>query len=49
MNWTISEGGPPFGTAMPAFKDTLSRDNLWAVIAYIQSELPAETGKGTRF
>jgi mono/diheme cytochrome c family protein len=40
MNWTVSEGGVPFGTAMPAFKSTLPRSDAWAAIAYIQSELP---------
>ena len=26
--WSISEGGKPFATAMPAFKDTLSREEI---------------------
>ena len=38
--WTVAEGGAEFGSAMPAFKDTLSRDDIWAVIAYIQARLP---------
>ena len=42
MNWTVSEGGAPFGTAMPAFKDALSRDEIWSVIAYVQNELPGD-------
>lgn len=37
---TIAEGGAQFGSAMPAFKDVLSRDDIWAVIAYIQARLP---------
>lgn len=41
MDWAIAEGGAPFGTAMPAFKDTLSSDDIWAVIAYIQAHLPS--------
>lgn len=40
MFWTVSEGGEQFKTAMPAFKDTLSQDDIWSVIAYIQAELP---------
>jgi mono/diheme cytochrome c family protein len=40
MYWTIAEGGAPFGTAMPSFKDKLSKDDIWAVIAYIQARLP---------
>jgi mono/diheme cytochrome c family protein len=40
MYWTVAEGGAQFGTAMPAFKDTLSSDDIWAVIAYVQARLP---------
>ena len=40
MYWTIAEGGASFGTGMPAFKDALSNDKIWAVIAYLQAHLP---------
>lgn len=40
MDWAIAEGGVPFATVMPAFKDTLSADEIWAVIAHIQAHLP---------
>jgi mono/diheme cytochrome c family protein len=40
MYWTVAEGGAQYGNAMPAFKDTLSKDDIWAVIAYIQARLP---------
>lgn len=40
MYWTIAEGGMPFGAAMPAFKDTLSKDDIWAATAFIQAHLP---------
>lgn len=40
MFWTVAEGGGQFGTAMPAFKDSLSKDDIWAVISYIQAHLP---------
>ena len=40
MFWTVSEGGAQFKTAMPAFKDALSKDDIWAAIAYIQAQLP---------
>ena len=40
MYWTIAEGGGPLGTAMPPFKDVLSKDDVWSVIAYIQAQLP---------
>jgi mono/diheme cytochrome c family protein len=42
MYWTIAEGGVQFGTAMPAFKNTLSKDDIWAVTAYIQARLPVK-------
>lgn len=41
MYWTIAEGGTP----MPAFKGQLSKDDIWAVTAYIQAHLPAQTAK----
>ena len=40
MYWTVTEGGAPLHTAMPAFKNSLSRKDSWAVIAYIQARLP---------
>ena len=45
MNWTIAEGGAQFGSAMPASKDALSKDDNWAVIAYIQARLPQKIAK----
>ena len=45
MYWTIAEGGAQFGSAMPAFKDALSKDDIWAVIAYIQARLPQKIAK----
>ena len=38
--WAISEGGAPFGTDMPAFKDALSRDEIWQIIAYMRAGFP---------
>jgi mono/diheme cytochrome c family protein len=40
---TVSEGGAPFGTAMPSFKASLSEADRWAVIGYIQAHLPQPT------
>ena len=34
--WTVAEGGQPLGTAMPAFKSTLSQEDTWAVVAYVR-------------
>ena len=38
--WTISEGGKQFGTDRPAFKDKLSRDEIWKVVAYMRAGFP---------
>jgi mono/diheme cytochrome c family protein len=38
--WAISEGGEPFGTAMPAFKDTLSTEQIWQIITYMRAGFP---------
>jgi mono/diheme cytochrome c family protein len=38
--WTIAEGGGPFGTAMPAFKDTLSEDQVWQVVTFMRAGFP---------
>ena len=35
--WRISEGGASFGTAMPAWKETLSEDDIWALIVYVRA------------
>jgi mono/diheme cytochrome c family protein len=40
LYWTIAEGGGAFGTAMPAHKDTLSADEIWSVIRFLQAGLP---------
>ena len=34
--WAVAEGGQPLGTAMPAFKGTLSQEDTWAVVAYVR-------------
>lgn len=40
MFWTVSEGGAPVGSAMPSFKASLSEQDRWAVVAYVQAHLP---------
>jgi len=40
--WTIAEGGLPFSTAMPAFKDRLSEDHIWQIVAYLRAGFPQE-------
>ena len=42
--WSISDGGAQFESNMPAFKDTLTREEIWKIIAYMRSGFPdAET------
>ena len=38
--WAISDGGKQFESDMPAFKDKLSRDDIWRVIAYMRAGFP---------
>lgn len=45
MYWTIAEGGAKFDTAMPSFKNSLSKEDIWAVTAYIQAHLPAPAAR----
>lgn len=40
MYWTIAEGGRQFESDMPAFKRSLSKKDIWAVIAYVRAGLP---------
>jgi mono/diheme cytochrome c family protein len=40
MYWAVAEGGKAFESEMPAFKDKLSRKDMWAVIAYVRAGLP---------
>ena len=37
--WTVSEGGQPVGSAMPAFKGNLSQRDIWAVATYVRNGL----------
>lgn len=48
--WTISDGGKQFESEMPAFREVLSKDEIWAVIAYMRAGFPqlepaTESGK----
>jgi mono/diheme cytochrome c family protein len=40
--WTVAEGGKPFGTAMPAFKDRLTEDEIWQIVAYMRAGFPPQ-------
>ena len=41
MLWTISEGGLPFGTDMPAFKDILTKRQIWQIVEYMRAGFPS--------
>jgi mono/diheme cytochrome c family protein len=42
MLWSISDGGSAFGTAMPAFKDVLTNDEIWKIVTYMRAGFPVE-------
>lgn len=39
LYWTLAEGGAPVGSAMPAFKDALEENEIWAIIMYLRESL----------
>lgn len=41
MLWSISDGGAEFGTAMPAFKDVLTKDEIWKIVTYMRAGFSA--------
>ena len=45
--WTIAEGGQQFETDMPAFKETLSQDEIWRIVAYMRGGFPKAATEGT--
>jgi mono/diheme cytochrome c family protein len=42
MLWSISDGGAAFGTAMPAYKDVLTKDEIWKIVTYMRAGFPVE-------
>lgn len=38
--WAITDGGEPFASNMPAFKDELSEEQIWQVITYMRAGFP---------
>ncbi len=38
--WAISDGGKQFESEMPAFRDTLTRDEIWDIVAYMRAGFP---------
>ena len=39
VTWAINEGGKSYGTAMPAFKEALTPQQIQDLVAYIHEEL----------
>lgn len=37
LYWSIAEGGKAFNSEMPAFKQTLSKQDIWSVTAYLRA------------
>ena len=40
LHWSIAEGGRQFDSDMPAFKDRLSKADIWALSSYVRAGLP---------
>jgi len=38
LYWSIAEGGAPIGSAMPAFKSSLKREDVWQIILYLRQQ-----------
>lgn len=41
--WSIAEGGAQFDSEMPAFKQSLSREDIWSLTAYLRAGMPYAT------
>lgn len=39
--WAIADGGAQFGSEMPAFKKTLTREDIWRIVAFMRAGFPA--------
>jgi mono/diheme cytochrome c family protein len=42
MLWSISDGGAALGTAMPAYKDVLTKDEIWEIVTYMRAGFPVD-------
>ena len=38
--WSIAEGGARFESEMPAYRQTLSKQDIWALTAYLRAGMP---------
>ena len=41
--WSVAEGGAAFGSSMPAFREQLTRQQIWQIIAYMRAGFPRGT------
>ena len=48
LYWSIAQGGAPFDTAMPAFKDALSADDIWSIVHFLRAGVPQAGGETAR-
>lgn len=46
--WSIAEGGEPFASDMPAFKDTLDTEQIWQIVTYMRAGFPPIGGEASR-
>lgn len=37
LDWTLSEGGAPVGSAMPSFKASLAQEQIWKIVLYLRT------------
>jgi mono/diheme cytochrome c family protein len=38
--WSVAEGGTAFGSSMPAFREQLTRQQMWQIIAFMRAGFP---------
>jgi len=36
-DWTITEGGAPVGSAMPAYKGVLKQEEIWKIVLFLRT------------
>lgn len=41
--WSIAEGGRQFDSEMPAFKQNMSKRDIWSVTAYLRAGMPGRS------
>lgn len=41
MMWAIAEGGKQFGTAMPAHKEILTKNDIWKIVTFMRAGFPS--------